>query len=237
MEKLSKLNKILIGIIASLILALIIGIVWNQNLQRSNNNWKHNYKVLRDSVEVIETKYGETLYTNGSLIIEKRELEEALDISKKQVKEYEKKLGSKLAYISKLESQLKIKDTVTVTEVVHDTLTNTYTMRYADEWIGFGETFSLKNPINPTLDVYDIWMNIPLKVGLTEDYTIFVTSPNPYFNVTDIEGAVIDKSKFAQKKQRWTFSIYAGWGIQYGVIKKQLDTGPQLGVGVGFRIF
>lgn len=233
----SSLSKILIGVVIGLVLVLGWTIARNQSLQHSNNNWKHNYEVVQDSMHVIETKYGETLYENGSLIIEKKELEDALNISQKQVKEYEKKLGSSLAYISKLETQLKIKDTVRVTEVVYDTLSRSYSMYYNDSWLGFRETLKLANKEEPVLDVYDIWMDVPLVVGISDDYKIFITSPNPYFMATSIEGAVIDKSKFAQKKPRWTLSVYGGFGAQYGLLKKEIDVGPQVGVGIGFRIF
>ena len=235
----TKTNKILIAVIAGLVLLCGGMYLYSSNLNRSNKNWKHNYEVLQDSVEVIKTKNGELLFENGSLIISKNELERALDISKKEVKEYEKKLGSKLAYISKLESQLNVKDTIVIEKekIVHDTLTNSYSMGYNDDWLKFDETFSLLNPSSPKLSVYNIGMNVPLKVGLTEDYTIFVTSPNPYFNITSIDGAVIDKGKFAPKPIRWTFSVYGGFGAQYGLINKQIDVGPQIGAGIGFRIF
>ena len=231
------LSKILIGVVVGLVIAIGGMIVWNQNLHRSNNIWKHNYEAVQDSMHVIETKYGEVLYENSSLILEKKELEKEIGITKQEVKEYEKKLNSKLAYISKLETQLKIKDTIKVPEVIRDTLSNSYTVHYSDKWVGFGETFSLKNPYDPSISIYDIWINVPLKVGLTDDYKIFVTSPNPYFMVSSIEGAAIDKSKFVQKKPRWSFSIYAGFGAQYGLLAKEIDVGPQFGLGVGFRIF
>lgn len=237
MEKWSTTNKVLFGSLITALLILVGMIVWNQNINRQSKNWEHNYRVMQDSIGVVTTKYGEVLYERGSLIIEKRELEAALDVSNKQVKEYEKKIGSKLAYIAKLEAQLKIKDTVTVTEVVHDTLSNSYTIRYTDEWFGFNERFSLENQKAPRLDVYDIWMNTPLKVGITDDYTIFVTSPNPYLDVSSIEGAVIDGSRFNQKPQRIWVGFYLGYGFQYGMINKQLDIGPQCGIGIGVRIF
>jgi len=231
------LNKYLLGAVVALGLVLIGLGVHNSNLRRSESNWKHNYEVLQDSVQMVETKYGELLYERGSLIVEKRELEDALGISKKQVKDYEKKLGSQLAYISKLESRLEIKDTVWVTEIVPDTLSRSYMMRYRNEWFQFDETFSLKKPSSPEMYVYNIRMNVPLKVGLTDDYTIFVTSPNPYFKVTEIEGAVIDRGRFAQKPQRWFFGVYGGFGGQYDLIHKTFGVGPQVGVGIGFRFF
>ena len=237
MEKLSTLNKVLFGSLITTLLILVGMIVWSQHLNRESKNWENNYRVLQDSVEVVTTKYGEVLYEKGSLILEKKELAAALDISKKQVKEYEKKLGSKLAYISKLESQLSIKDTVTITEIVHDTLSNSYIMSYADDWFGFSEKFSLEKTDKPKLDVYDVWMNTPLKVGISDNYTIFVTSPNPYFKVTDIEGAVIDEGRFAQKPRRWFFGVYGGVGGQYDLIHKTFGVGPQIGFGGGVRIF
>ncbi len=231
------LSKWLSAAVAVLLIILGISMTRSCNLQRSNNNWKHNYEVLQDSMEVVETRNGEVLYANGSLILEKKELEEALDISKNQIKDYEKALGSKLAYISKLEAQLKVKDTVTVKEIVHDTLTNSYLMSYCDDWLKFDEKFSLQNPNNPVLEVYNISMNIPLKVGLGDNYTIFVQSDNPYFNITSIDGAVIDGGRFAKKQSRWSLGVYAGVGVEYGLINKKIDIGPQIGVGLGFRIF
>ena len=80
-------------------------------------------------------------------------------------------------------------------------------------------------------------MKAPLKVGLMDNYTIFVTSDCPYFEVTDIEGAVVDKNKFVQKQRRFVIIVYAGFGGQYGLITRKFDVGPQAGVGVGIRIW
>ena len=231
------LNKYFLGAVIALVLVVIGLGIYNSNLRRSESNWKHNYEVLQDSVQVVETKYGELLYERGSLIVEKQDLEEALGISKKQIKDYEKKLGNQLAYISKLESEVGIRDTIKVTEVIHDTLSNSYSLSYRDKWFQFNETFSLKNPPVPEINIYDIRMNIPLKVGLTDNYTIFVTSPNPYFKITEIEGAVIDKSRFSQSPQRWFFGLYGGVGGQYDLVHQTFGFGPQLGFGVGVRIF
>lgn len=233
----NKLNTWLVVIVA--ILALLVGILWtnNVNMQRSNNNWKHNYEVLQDSVEVIKTKNGELLFENGSLIIEKNELQEALDLSKEQIKDYEKALGSSLAYITKLESQLEIKDTIRITNIIHDTLTNSYSMHYQDEWLRFDELFSLKSPTSPTMDVFNIHMNVPITVGIGDNYNIIVTSPNPYFEVSSIDGAVIDGEQFAKRLSRWTFGAYAGFGLNYDLIHNTMGVGPQVGVGIGFRFF
>ena len=232
-------TKILLCVIAVLVLALCGCIIWGQHNRRQNENWEQNYRVLQDSVEVVTTKYNEVLYEKGSLILEKNELENALGISEKQVKDYEKTLGSKLAYISRLESRLEMKDTVTITieKIVHDTLTNSYTGIYQDPWLSFNQRFTVESPTNYWFDNWEFKMNVPLKVGLTDNYTIFVQSDNPYFVVSNIEGAVLDKSRFAQKRQRLVIINYIGFGAQYGLIHKTFDVGPQIGVGVGLRIW
>ena len=233
----NKISKYLICVFTAL--TILFGFFWIRsfNVIQSNNNWKHNYEVLRDSIEVIKTKHGEVLYENGSLIIEKKELSDALDISKKQIKDYEKALDSKIAYISKLEAQLKIKDTVYVTEVIHDTLTNSYKAHYDDNWLNFDQDILFFTPDRPILKTYNISMNMPLKVGIGDNYRIFVTSPNPYFNVTSLEGAVIDGSMFMKKQSRWVLGSYIGFGLDYDLIHKDIGVGPQVGVGIGFRFF
>ena len=233
----NSLTKWLVIIIAILSAFICIISIKGINLHHSNNNWKHNYEVLQDSVNVIRTRNGELLFENGSLILNKKNLEEALDLSKKQIRDYEKTLGSNLAYISKLESELKIKDTIKITKIIRDTLSNSYSIHYDDSWLKFDEVFSLHNPLTPEMSLYNISMNVPLKVGIGDNYNIFVTSPNPYFNITSIEGAVIDGSQFAKKPQRLNISVYVGVGGQYGLINRKIDVGPQVGIGIGFRLF
>ena len=233
----NKLNMWLIVAVA--VLALAVAGLWtyNVNVQRDSNNWKHNYEVLQDSVEVVTTRNGELLYENGSLILQRKELFEALDLSQRQVRDYEKALGSKLAYIAELESKLEVKDTVVVKEIVYDNVTNTYSMAYRDKWLNFDQTLSWDESNKPILKTYNISLDAPLKVGLGDNYRIFVTSPNPYFNITSIEGAVVDGSQFAKKPSRWTLGAYGGFGIGYDLIHKSFGVGPQLGVGIGFRFF
>ena len=233
----NKLSKWLIVAVAVLTLAVAGLWAYNVDVQRSSNNWRHNYEVLQDSVEVVKTRNGELLYENGSLILQRKELFDALDLSQRQVRDYEKVLGAKLAYISQLEARLEVKDTVVVKEIVYDNITNTYSMAYRDKWLNFDQTLSWDEWNQPILKTYNITLDVPLKVGLGDNYRIFVTSPNPYFNITSIEGAVIDGSQFATKPSRWTLGAYMGFGLDYDLIHKTVGVGPQVGVGIGFRFF
>ena len=233
----SKLNMWLIVAVAVLTLAVVGLCAYNVNVQRSSNNWRHNYEVLQDSVEVVNTRNGELLYENGSLILQKKELYDALDLSKKQVRDYEKALGAKLAYISQLEARLEVKDTVTITNIIHDTLSHSYSMSFDDKWLKFNQDISFIDPENPVTKVYDIRMDVPLKIGIGDNYNIFITSTNPYFNAYSITGAVLDGSQFATKPSRWTLGAYMGFGLDYDLIHKTVGVGPQAGVGIGFRFF
>ena len=226
----NKLSKILLGIIVGLCIAVVCLISCNQNLNRENKKLNHNNEVLVDSVETITTKYGETIFANNSLIADKNELEEKLGITKKQLREYEKIIDQKIAYIAQLEGKLSIKDTVIITNVIHDEVNNSYLMNYKDEWFNFSQSLNFVGD-EVTSQIYDFDMNLPLKVGIGDDYKIFVTSPNPYFKVSSIDGAVVDKGRFAQKSKRFGFGMYGGFGVGYGLINKQLDMGPQVGFG------
>ena len=74
-----------------------------------------------------------------------------------------------------------------------------------------------------------------MKVGLTNDYTIFVESENPYLNITNIEGAVIDGSSIRPNKKKWNLSLHAGVGVHYGLFGQQVDVGPYVGAGISYN--
>ena len=82
-------------------------------------------------------------------------------------------------------------------------------------------------------------MSVPLKVGLTEDWTIFVRSSNPYVDFNSIDGAVLDKSLYTQKPKarRVGFGVWAGMNTGWDVNTKEVYVGPGFGVGVYYRIF
>ena len=108
---------------------------------------------------------------------------------------------------------------------------------YTDKWVTLGghSTQTTFDDFYTTLDTLS--MNVPLKVGLTDDSKIFVQSSNPYMHITDIQGAYVDESQLRKIINRFGLCFYLGWGIQYGVINQKFDTGPQLGAGIYYRIW
>ena len=218
---------------AVVFLGIIIGV--SSRVSAKIDKAEHNIDALQDSIEVVQTKNGALYYEKESLILEKKEIEEHLDISKKEVRELEKKLNSDLVYIADLEGQLNVKPAIIIKDslVYVDNTPDHYKFSYDDTWLKFNGLTKFEG-ITATTTVNNINIPIPIRVGLTDEYTIFVKSDNPYISFTDIQGAAIDKSKIAGRQKRWNVGIQAGIGVQYGLINKQLDAGPYIGVGLSY---
>ena len=103
------------------------------------------------------------------------DLEDLLDISKQEAKEIQQVLDSKIAYISRIESEVRVEYIETVRDSIiyidNDPKVATSTFRYNDKWVDligrndfiFGEKFSY----NTTIESLSI--DVPLNVGLTND--------------------------------------------------------------------
>lgn len=105
------MNKsFLISIIEFVIFIGII--VWGYNKMNDELNIsEQNLKAYKNQIKDLELKNGELIRVRDSYILEIDQLQENFDISKQEVKELQKKLNSSLAYISKIESEIKI-DTI-----------------------------------------------------------------------------------------------------------------------------
>lgn len=212
---------------------ITIGISTCSNRQLKQAN--HNIHALRDSIEVVEMNNGKLMYEKESLILEKKELEEYLDISRREVRDLERKLDSKLAYISKLEGQINMGPEITIKDslIYIDNTLAKYSFDYDDKWFSFNGLTTFTDGIGTTT-ISNIRVPVPLKVGLTDDYTIFVQSDNPYLTFYDIQGAVVNKERFAQKPKRWNIGLQAGIGVQCGLMQRTVDVGPYVGIGVSY---
>lgn len=208
--------------------------VMNGKLETSEQN----LTAYKGQMEQLELKNGELIATRDSYILDKKNLEEALNVSKSEVKELEKKLNSSLAYIANMESQVRI-DTVTIFKdsIIYDEgdIAQIH-FDYDDDWFGVKGTTDLTGP-EITTSLYDIKMYVPIQWGMTDNYKIFVQSDNPYVSFTNLDGAVIDGSKIIPKQRKFGLSVQGGFGVNYDLIKKNLGVGPYLGVGVHWRLW
>ena len=208
--------------------------VMNGKLETSEQN----LLAYKGQMEQLELKNGELIATRDSYILDKKNLEEALNVSKSEVKDLEKKLNSSLAYIANMESQIRI-DTVTIVKdsIIYDEgdIAQIH-FDYDDDWFGVKGTTDLTGP-EITTSLYDIKMYVPIQWGMMDNYKIFVKSDNPYVSFTNLDGAVIDGSKLIPKQRKFGLSVQGGFGVNYDLLKKNLGVGPYLGFGVHWRIW
>lgn len=235
-EKKTLLGYIIEGIVFIAIIAAVWGI-YNNKLDTSEQN----LKAARGRIEQVELKNGELLSSRDSYIATINDLEELLDITKQEVKDIQRQLDSKVAYISKIESEVRIEYIETVRDSIIYVNSNpniaTSTFRYNNEWVDligqnefiFGEQFDYKTTIE------SLSMDVPLNVGLTNDYQIFVKTPNPYVSFSSIDGAVIDNSILKPRKKRFNWGLQMGFGAMYDIVDKDITVGPYAGVGAEFN--
>lgn len=229
--------KIILSTILGLLLAVgfTFGYVGYQTNKRDLDTARHNLITARDSIATLTLKNGEQVKTINSYILEKNQLEEYLAVSKKELKELEKKLG-KTAYITNIETKF-VHDTITVTDTVFidkDTGDSLFSIKYNDEWFGLDGYARIHNNL-ATTSFSSIYVPVPLQVGITNDYRIWVKSKNPYLDITSIEGAVIEGSKFHQKPKRFGIGLQVGFGTQYDLVKERFGFGPYIGLGLSYN--
>ena len=231
-------KKSIISLIVEAVLFIGIISFGNKVMIGKLETSKQKLIAYKGQVEQLELKNGDLITTRDSYILDKKQLEEALEVSKSEVKELEKKLNSSLAYIANMESQVRI-DTVTIVKdsIIYDEgdIAQIH-FDYDDDWFGVKGTTDLTGP-EITTSLYDINMYVPIQWGMTDNYKIFVQSDNPYVSFTNLDGAVIDGSKLIPKQRKFGLSIQGGFGVNYDLINKNLGVGPHLGVGVHWRIW
>lgn len=227
------MKKIYTGI-SILIAALVCMICLNRCYSTKLETSEHNIKALRDSVQTLTLKNGEQASVISSYIIEKKELQNYLDISKAEVKELEKKIG-KLSYVGDIKTVTQY-DTIVITDIIEtrDSMI-LYNIKYSDDWLTLDGIGNIEKN-RSTITFNTIEVPVPLQVGLTDDYKIWVKSKNPYLNITSIDGAVVKNSRINRKQKRFGIGFNAGVGAQYDIIDKSFGIGPYVGVGISYNI-
>lgn len=237
-KNITKREKILLIILSVVVLCFIVTSLVANNKNNSLKIANNNIIALQDTIATCKLKNGELLHKTQSLVIEKEELENYLSLSKEEIKNLEKELDAKLLYISKIEGKVDI-DTIyintTTTQI--DSITYRYNFKDSNEYYTInGYTDVMNNKVATTM-ITENSMDLKLKVGLDNNWKIFVTTDNPYVSLSTIEGALVDKNVFLkeQKKPRFSIGIQGGFGVQYGLMRKQFDYGPYIGFGFEYN--
>ena len=195
---------------------------------------EHNISAYKSQIEYVELENSNLLIAKESLILSESQAREELEMTKEETRELKKKLGSAVAQINKLESLIELKDTVfmkgdTVYVDKNDNTTKIFT--WNDQWTSLKAKVFGSSIQDSELLIYDLKMNLPITFGVTNDYKVFATSPNPYVKFTDMSSATIYGSSVAPKRKRFHHGIFVGFGVNYGIITNKVDIGPSLGYG------
>lgn len=213
-----------------------IGIISYSYNKQSNkvDILEQNLKAERDELTLTKLENGKLLKDQYVRIIKEKELIDELDMTKKEKKELEKKLGEKIAHITKLESNVRIDTVSTVKDsiIYLQDSTTIIKFKYDDKWLSFN---GLSNLNKKTTELFNINIPVPLEVGLTNDYNFFVISENPYLNISYVNSNVVDGSVLYKKPKKWNFGIQFGFGVHYGTIGKNFDVGPYGGFGIQYN--
>jgi hypothetical protein len=198
-----------------------------------------NMSAYRDSIEYVNMRNGELLASRQSFIMSEAQAREELEISKKEIGELKKQLNSDIAYIAKLEAELELKDTLWMRPdtvfINSDTGTQLKHFIWNNKWTEIKSTIIGNSILDASMTINKLHMNVPLQLGLTDDYKLWVKSENPFITFTDIDGVVIDGSSIKPIKRKWNFGLHAGVGVHYGLFGQQVDVGPYVGFGISYN--
>lgn len=211
------------------------GCIWYVSKQHDKlNTFETNLKASQSELIQVKRDNGDLISVNNMYKVKIGDLEKSIDVSKQEVKDLQRDLNASFSYISKLESQIKLPDTVYVENEIEETDSSyIYKFNWKNEWMNLsGATKVFSN--NSITEIYDLNMDVPLIVGLTDDYKIFAKSDNPHVQITSLEGSEIDRNVF-QRKWDWNWTFQAGVGLTYGLVNKQIDLGPTVSWGIELR--
>lgn len=230
------MNKILIYIVSFILLlsaAFYIGKISNTDDADEISRLNHNIAAMNDSVLYYKdiNAYEKTIF-----LAKEAELNNLLNISSSQLDSVEEALNKTLIYVSELESNISI-DTVYISDIEVEESGDSINMNFAygDQWLSFNGKLSIDSTYTPyNFNIYNIIIPATLQVGLTKENTMYVKSDNPYMNITDIRGAyiidnIINKPSL---KPKWSHGISFGFGVQYGILNKDIDIGPQISYAI-----
>lgn len=228
-------TKIICILIVSILTAIIVG-QCTSNYQKNQEIalYEHNMNAFRDSMKTLKLKNGELLAEKTAYILNEKQMMEQINMSKSEINDLQNKLNASIDQITKIQSTIKL-DTIqlpgNIIYVNKDTLLANFD--YYDQWMNMSGEINYKSP-TCTTTIYNICMDVPLTVGMTDQKQFFVTSSNPYVQFTDITSVINEKT--IQPKKRWGIGFNIGPGLYYDLIHNKFGAGigGQLGINYNF---
>jgi hypothetical protein len=219
------MNKIMLGIIGVLVIALVWGFYHIKNLENKVAINDQNNAALLDSVRVLKTKNGELEAIKLALAGDKKELEKlAADLTAELKKE-----KGKVRVITKIDVQYKADSSINPSTVTMNDSVGMIRTDLEDScriFKGYASFVLSKGKVtSPSFVVERDEFNLKLITGLKErdkKLEIFVRSSCPGVTVRDIQGAVIDPNDPLIKPKKplftWRDALEITGGIALGLL-------------------
>lgn len=222
-------KRILSAVIALFVLLGTFIFLYHRNSVKSQEiaQYEQNWAAANDSVKYYKLKNGELLAERASFIMSEAEMKKQLELSDSELKDLKKKLGSTLSQLAKVQSEVHI-DSIYITStpdtIAADTISAPF--RYSDEWLSVSGRFEYGSGTGRTL-LSNVELPIPLTIGTSENNKFFVSTPNPYVQITEINSVIAP-----QKKKHFGIGVNVGPSVGWDFINNKPYAG--VGVNIGF---
>lgn len=216
-----------------------------QDLRLANQN----QLALNDSVRTIKNRWGEEISVKNVLFANQKELK---DLNSSLAEEL-KRLKGDILYVQTMVGKIK-KDTLWLTNTVteypdgtkrlsweYDTIYNPNNGRLLAGYSQFAIDTITGRIIDKGTVITKDEIRLKLTTGLTElndSYQIFVKTDYPGLKFDQLDGAIIDKKKFAgsSNESSWVVGPQFGVGMGYDPMNRTLGPNVSVGLGVTYNI-
>ena len=194
---------------------------------------EQNYIAARDTIEYIKLENGQLLAEKAGFVLSENLWANELDLSKKEIDELKKKLGSKIDHITEVRTEVRVDTVYMESEPVYFTQDSVAApFKYEDDWLKVSGFHTITKQKSLTR-MDEISMDVPLVVGITENNSFFATSRNPYVHITDIQG--VTSTRAVPKKKHWGIGVNVGPGVYYDFLHRNVGLGIGAQVGVNYN--
>ena len=203
-----------------------------------------NQLALNDSIRTVKNKWGEEISLKNVLVGNQKELKDLnIDLANEL-----KRLEGDVIYLQRMVGKIE-GDTIWITNTITEYPDGTKRLTWAyDTTYNENNGRSIEGYSQFVIDsingrIFDKGtvitkdeIRIKLTTGLTElndSYQIFVKTDYPGLKFDQLDGAIVDKKKFAgsSNESSWVFGPYLGVGAGYDPYNRTI--GPNISVGLG----
>lgn len=225
-------KRILSAILALFVLLGTFVFLYHRNSVKTQEiaQYEQNWTAANDSVEYYKLKNGELLAERASFILSEAEMKKQLEMSDSELKDLKKKLGSALNQLAKVQSEVHI-DSIYITStpdtIAVDTISAPF--HYNDRWLEMVGRFEYGSGTCRTL-LSKVELPIPLTIGTSANNKFFVSTPNPYIHITEINSVLAP-----QKKNHFGIGVNIGPSLGWDFINKRPYAGMGVNVGINYN--